>query len=257
MNDTLTETLLTAKSHKNIDNDEIIDNLLNRYEDTPTLDPIKIGLNKENIQEKTILGDRFLTDESYLNKDVVLGHDLFKLDNTSSLVDIILNELPTEAHTELVSQFVQKVLSQDIEVLLKSHQTLNKRRYNNYGLIMEPEEQEIEDIMLGLKELPMYDPKVDGDPILFFKEKYEKYISSNSIFQHQLTEIDNRLFNNMSNYFNRGKFTHGYKSIQDLIPPKSAQTIKIANALKGTELNPRAKKMVRTNPRLKSLLNES
>ncbi len=127
----------------------------------------------------------------------------------------------------VINLLVEEVynISSDIDTIVSNHKSLTKPRKNQYGVEMTPLEQEMEDIKLGFKEVPKYNPKVHGNAIDFYLNEYGKFHEAQIITQKNLSHIDKKLVENIRSYFKnkvsqttKKKNTRGYSKLAELLP---------------------------------------
>lgn len=111
-------------------------------------------------------------------------------------------------------------------------QILTKPRKNKYGLVMDPLEQELDDIKFGLNDKDIeryqgarYEHLKHGkeDAVQFFNRVYGKYREAECIFQDDLLAIDQKLYRSLVNLLDRKDVKdkkYGY-SLADFLPTSS------------------------------------
>jgi hypothetical protein len=119
-------------------------------------------------------------------------------------------------------------------------QILTKPRKNKYGLVMDPLEQELENIKLELREIEKFDPRNEkGETSYeFFMRVYGEYRDANIIYQADLFIIDNKLLTNLKTYYRREKnIEYQIATLQELIPSRSVRAVEVINKIKSGDLS--------------------
>lgn len=120
-------------------------------------------------------------------------------------------------------------------------QILTKPRNNKYGLVMDPLEQELENIKLGFLKIEMYQGSVyihpdygKESPREFFERVYSRFWSepktgeySGIIYQNDLMLIDQKLLNDIRNDFSRKL----KRNIKDYLPNRTHRTQKLLKSM--------------------------
>lgn len=144
---------------------------------------------------------------------------------------------------EMISPKVKALLTEGEHPLVPvlseeqiKEQILTEPRKNKYGLVMDPLEQELENIKLWFRDIEKFDPYNSQNETSydFFIRVYGKYRDAGLIYQADLMWIDNRLLKNLKDYFRYGrnkKHEGQIESLQLLLPSKHIYTRNIVNTI--------------------------
>ena len=119
-------------------------------------------------------------------------------------------------------------------------QILTEPRKNKYGLVMDPLEQELENIKLWFRDIEKFDPYNSQNETSydFFIRVYGKYRDAGLIYQADLMWIDNRLLKNLKDYFRRSRYTKDQaNTLQEILPSRSERALKVVTKIKADKLS--------------------
>lgn len=114
-------------------------------------------------------------------------------------------------------------------------QILTKPRKNKYGLVMDPLEQELENIKMGFMDILRFDPNNSkhGNAYRFYRRIYNKYQMAGVVYQDDISIIDPKLLNGLKNFFQRKT----KKDINDYLPSRTHKTKKIVKKISDDDIS--------------------